>query len=76
MKETVEGDKIGKVLSSTILASLGNAGPRESNNMRYFLEREVGGSVMSVHLGHSLQFIASGTFLSPGCSRWLNADCN
>ena len=64
MKEIVERDDeeggIGKVLSSTIVASVGNGDVWERKNVRYFLEREVGGNVVSIHLGHSLEFIASG----------------
>jgi predicted dehydrogenase len=72
MKEVFEGGKLGKLLSSTIVASLGNAGTTESKNVRYFLDREVGGNVMSVHMGHSLEFVATGE-LSPGGLRgeWL-----
>jgi predicted dehydrogenase len=43
MKEIVDGGRIGKVLSSSVLASTGNAGPTEVKNVRYFLDREVGG---------------------------------
>lgn len=64
MKEMVEEGKIGKVLSSTVLASLGNGDTSERKNVRYFLDREVGGNVVSVHFGHSLEFIASGIPIS------------
>jgi predicted dehydrogenase len=64
MKEIVErGDEeggIGKVLSSTIVASVGNGDVWERKNVRYFLEREVGGNIISVHFGHTLEFVASG----------------
>jgi len=64
MKEIVEkGDDeggIGKVLSSTIVASVGNGDVWERKNVRYFLDREVGGNIISIHLGHSFEFIASG----------------
>jgi hypothetical protein len=65
MKEIVGSGEIGKVLGSTIMASLGNGDTTERKNVRYFLEREVGGNVVSIHLGHSLEFIASGSYLLP-----------
>ncbi|KAE9362953.1 oxidoreductase family protein-like protein [Stipitochalara longipes BDJ] len=62
MKEIVEKGKeeggIGKVLSSTIVASIGNGDVSERKNVRYFLEREIGGNVVSIHFGHTLEFIA------------------
>jgi predicted dehydrogenase len=63
MKEMVGSGKFGKVLGSTIMARLGNGDTTERKNVRYFLEREVGGNVVSIHLGHSLDFIASGPYL-------------
>lgn len=65
MKEMVGSGKIGKVLGSTIMASLGNGDTTEMKNVRHFLERELGGNVVSIHLGHSLEFIASGPDLLP-----------
>jgi hypothetical protein len=62
MKEIVEGGRIGKVLSSSVFASTGNAGPTEVKNVRYFLDREVGGNILSIHFGHSLEFITSGMY--------------
>lgn len=60
VKSTIEEGKIGKILSSTLFSSLGNGDRNESKNVRYFVEREIGGNVMSIHLGHSLEIIASG----------------
>jgi predicted dehydrogenase len=65
MKTIIKTGRIGKVLSSTIMASLGNGDVSERKNVKYFLEREVGGNVISIHLGHSLEFIAAGLFPSP-----------
>jgi predicted dehydrogenase len=62
VKEIVEGGRIGKVLSSSVFASTGNAGPTEVKNVRYFLDREVGGNILSIHFGHSLEFITSGMY--------------
>ncbi|TVY81618.1 Galactose/lactose metabolism regulatory protein [Lachnellula suecica] len=59
LKETVAEEKIGKILSSTVFASMVNAGPKERKNVRYFLDREVGGSILSIHLGHAIEYITS-----------------
>jgi predicted dehydrogenase len=72
MKSIVESGGIGKVLSSTILASVGNGDVNERKNVRYFLEREVGGNIVSIHLGHSLEFIAAGSFPSPFSRHFIN----
>ena len=67
LKEIVEkGDDrgIGKVLSSTIVASVGNGDLTERKNVRYFLDRKVGGNVVSIHFGHSVEWITSGTYNS------------
>jgi predicted dehydrogenase len=60
MKEYVASGKVGKVLSSSILASLVNGGVTERKAVRYFLDREIGGNVISIHVGHSLEFIIAG----------------
>jgi predicted dehydrogenase len=60
LKEYVEGGKLGRILSSSVIASMGNGGVTESSKVRYFLDREVGGSVMSIHVGHSLEAFTSG----------------
>ena len=60
LKNTINSGAIGRVLSSTLIASLGNGGPTESKNVRYFLDREVGGDVVSIHGGHLLEFLSAG----------------
>ncbi|GES61309.1 oxidoreductase [Aspergillus terreus] len=57
MRSLVEGGEIGRILSSTFIGSFGNNIDTESKNVRYFLDRSVGGSVMSIHVGHSLESI-------------------
>jgi predicted dehydrogenase len=64
MKETIDNGVIGQVLSSTLLGALSNAGPTESKNVRYFLDRKVGGNVMSIHGGHLLEYVTAGTYLA------------
>jgi predicted dehydrogenase len=65
MKEMLGSGKIGKVLGSTITASSGNGNMTEGKNVKLFLERRVGGNVITVHLGHSLESMASGPDLLP-----------
>ena len=67
MKGVVETGRIGKVLGSSIMASMDNSGLTEVKNVRYFLDREVGGGVVNIHLGHSLEFITSGKLFYPHC---------
>ncbi|KAL1964764.1 hypothetical protein VTN77DRAFT_6631 [Rasamsonia byssochlamydoides] len=59
MKEIVENGVLGQVLSSTLLGALTNAGATESKNVRYLLDREVGGNVMSIHAGHTIEFFTA-----------------
>ncbi|EAU36816.1 predicted protein [Aspergillus terreus NIH2624] len=57
MRSLVEGGEIGRILTSTFIGSFGNNIDTESKNVRYFLDRSVGGNVMSIHVGHSLESI-------------------
>ncbi|EAW10012.1 uncharacterized protein ACLA_042340 [Aspergillus clavatus NRRL 1] len=59
MRELVDQGTIGRVLSSTLLGSCGNELTSESKNVRYFLDRTVGGSPMSIHTGHTLEAVAT-----------------
>jgi predicted dehydrogenase len=61
MKQTIESGAIGKILSSTLVAALSNGGAAESKNIRYFLQREVGGNLMTIHTPHTLEFITTGS---------------
>ena len=60
MKELVESGRIGKMLSSTILAHMGNGGETEVKNVRYFLDRDVGGNLVTIRFGHAIEFITCG----------------
>lgn len=59
LKQVIESGKIGNIVSSDVCASVGNGGRTESKNVRYFLDRKVGGNLLSIHFGHSLEFITS-----------------
>jgi predicted dehydrogenase len=60
LRQLVQEGAIGRVLSSTLLVSGGNEVASESKNVRYFLDRTVGGNVMSIHVGHTLESVISG----------------
>ncbi|KAE8381573.1 hypothetical protein BDV26DRAFT_289421 [Aspergillus bertholletiae] len=59
MRSVIESGQIGRVLASTAIGSFGNSIDAESKNVRYFLDREVGGNPMTIHVGHTLEFIAA-----------------
>ncbi|KAL2068549.1 hypothetical protein VTL71DRAFT_14886 [Oculimacula yallundae] len=59
IKSLVDEGKIGKVLSSTMFAALGNSGRTESKNVRYFLDRDVGGNTLSIHFWHAMECVVS-----------------
>ncbi|KAL5354941.1 hypothetical protein BJX96DRAFT_140395 [Aspergillus floccosus] len=57
MRSLVQDGEIGRIISSNFVGSFGNNIGTESKNVRYFLDRSVGGNVMSIHVGHSLESI-------------------
>ncbi|KAF4633141.1 hypothetical protein G7Y89_g4982 [Cudoniella acicularis] len=59
IREIIDSGRIGKFLSSNIYGALGNAGPTESKNVRYFLNREVGGNVVTIRFGHATEFVTA-----------------
>lgn len=64
LRSLVQGGAIGRVLSSTLMGSFGNRLHTESKNVRYFLDRSVGGNIVSIHVGHGLESIISGELIS------------
>lgn len=68
LKETIKSGAIGRILSSTLLGSLSNGGPTESKNVRYFLDRDVGGNIVSIHAGHILESLSAGKHPQPSPS--------
>ena len=62
MKDYVESGKLGRIQGSSVIASVGNGGITERKAVSYFLDREVGGSIMSIHVGHSLEAFTAGKF--------------
>lgn len=57
IKELLDGGRIGKVLSSSYLAAPSNGGATETWSLDYFTRREVGCSILTTGIGHSLEFI-------------------
>lgn len=57
IKELVNQGRVGRVLSSTVVASAGNFGPSEPVRMKYFTDRKVGGNMMSIHFGHTIDMV-------------------
>lgn len=54
VKSLIAEGRIGKVLSSSVLGAAGNGGGEESTIVRYFVDREVGGNMFSIHFGHGM----------------------
>jgi len=76
IKELVDSGRIGKVLSSTYIGSnTFTFGATEDmrgslvESVKYFADRDVGGNMLTIHFGHSMEFILSGKFVS--CSYCL-----
>ncbi|KAH6679326.1 putative dehydrogenase [Halenospora varia] len=59
IREIIDSGRIGKVLSSNAQGALGNGGLTESKNVRYFLDREVGGNMVTIRWGHAIEFFAA-----------------
>lgn len=59
VREVLKSDAIGRVVSSWFVGSAGNDLDRGSRVMRYFLDREVGGSMMSIHVGHGIETVTT-----------------
>jgi len=62
LKELVDSGKIGKVLSSTWTGYAGNGGPELGERMSYLADKEVGGNLVSIHLGHSVDYVQAGIY--------------
>jgi predicted dehydrogenase len=62
LRQFIDSGKLGKILSSSYVAAMGSLGANHSKVVRYFLDRSVGGNPVSIHLGHSLEFITTGNY--------------
>ncbi|KAK0119923.1 transcription regulator gal80 [Cadophora gregata] len=57
LKQLVDDGRVGKVLSSTWTGQGGNLGPTVQEGYAYLSQREVGGNLVSIHFGHSIDYI-------------------
>lgn len=54
VKALLAENKIGKVFSSSVVASDGTKAPTTiSEGMKYFLDRSIGGNLLTIFFGHS-----------------------
>lgn len=68
VKSLVESGVIGKILSSTVSAQVGNGGPTTTKQARYLGDKEVGGNLFTIHFAHAvdqLQLALGYGFKSP-----------
>ena len=60
LKGMIEGHRVGKILSSTLVAAVGDLGHKQGEQYTYLAQREVGGNLMSIHFGHIVDFVQHG----------------
>lgn len=60
VKELVDGGVIGRVLSTTWTGAAGLGGASVVEAFQYTMQREVGGNLVTIHLGHSIDYIQTG----------------
>lgn len=65
LKRLTEEGRVGKVLSSTWTGYGGNGGPTESESMKYLADKEVGGNLVTIHLGHVVDYVQQSEYSSP-----------
>ncbi|CZT45595.1 related to dehydrogenases and related proteins [Rhynchosporium secalis] len=57
IKQLLDEWRIGKVLSSSWIGQGGNMGPTVQESHEYISQRDVGGNLMTIHFGHSIDYI-------------------
>jgi predicted dehydrogenase len=62
LKELLAQGRIGKVLSSTWVGYGGNGGPKEAESLKYMADKRIGGNLVTIHFGHSIDFIQQGEY--------------
>jgi len=70
VRELIESGKIGKVLSTTWAGAAGAGGGTITQAYQYISQREVGGNLVTIHFGHSIDYIQAGIYslsLFPSC---------
>lgn len=63
LKHIVQSGRIGKIKCSTFIANESDFGPFGKKTVAYFADREVGGNIMTIHFGHTIQYITEGTHI-------------
>jgi predicted dehydrogenase len=53
LRKLISDGRIGRPLSSTFIGSAGNGGATESYAIEYFVDRKVGGNILTIASGHS-----------------------
>lgn len=72
IRQMLATEEIGKVLSSSVVGSLGLGfgGAVQAGHTRFFLDRNVGGNLVTIHGAHVMDSVAAGElFLSILCFR-------
>ncbi|KZF19309.1 putative oxidoreductase [Xylona heveae TC161] len=59
MREVIGSGSIGRVLSSTLVGAAGYGGATQSKRIRYFLDHQIGGNMLSILGGHLLEYMSS-----------------
>jgi predicted dehydrogenase len=59
LKEVIDQGKIGNVLSSTFTGPAMFIGPEEQQNKEYFLKAAVGGNMVTIFFGHTIETVIS-----------------
>ncbi|KAG4439576.1 hypothetical protein IFR05_004924 [Cadophora sp. M221] len=57
VKQLVDEGRVGKLLSSSWMGQGGNLGPTVHEGYSYLGNRKVGGNLMTIHFGHSIDYI-------------------
>jgi predicted dehydrogenase len=60
IRELIDGGRIGEVLSSTWQGQGTNAGPTVTEGREYISDRTIGGNLVTIHFGHSIDYIQHG----------------
>jgi predicted dehydrogenase len=61
LKAILAEGRIGKVLSSTVVSQGGGVGSTVSEGIAYFLDREIGGNLLTIAASHCLDYVQEGS---------------
>jgi predicted dehydrogenase len=63
VKDIIGSGRIGPVFSSTWVGQGNMGGEATTEAYEYLARKEVGGNMVTIHFGHTIDFIQSGTYL-------------